>query len=880
MVTEHTVADVPMTYTEDCDPQFEAWAQEGYDLILGSLPDTWCLERLATLYPNTTFSTISGFNGDPPNYAPIWVRFYQATYLAGYTAALVTKTKKICVSASVRFSIPVMDITGFCRGIHSADPSVEIHLLETGQMGNPLLDVWNVNQSFAIGCDVVFAATMDTAACLQASRLGMMSVGFFSDARLAIGELVITSVWVDHVPLFVRLAEAIIGGTFAQDKQRADWWMGWDRGGLVLADPSFLVPANVTARVQAQTANLSRVFCGQFCTSQGCLCNTSSCCVSDEQLWSLDAYPDFVVEHGVLQLPGRACGAGQLGTWHIDNFTMVCSDCPAGTYAYNADQVSECRPCPVTSYSLAGSTNCTPCASGTYNDREGQGQCWPCVAGSIAINPGAAMCNVCPSGMSNRDRTECTAASLLWLAGVGGGLALGLLLVGAWAWWASRKMRRLQKQFSNDHVAVECAAAIARLDLQAVAWLSDIPRPNCIQLSFIRIVRILDEVRKYVPDQLLQSLACGDEEHEEEPPEKEGEEEGLAEAEEGMLARPRLAVEDCPESQRMSDQPDDCKSMTLGVPIPGVPGPAGPVTVRPQQPSIHAVTSSSRPSIASSKGHGPQRLFTLKKVTYLLVQFNMNQHRCSIGNAEDNINLFLGHLVETAKAQGGTLGTVAYDRAVVHWGTTKRAVAEAPMKAVETAMALTSFTSKLHGGAVLNLNIAIGCGNTVTGVVETATNHFFVVGGGEVPLVESVAARDWHSILGVQLLVSATVRASVQYSYLCHPRLVEGEEVLWEPVTRKCDKGEDEWMYQLQQDEEVTALTPDLLLSPFLALSKGDRARSARLAQELLERHGPNLSRADVAALQRLAIGELDYEPQPLAVIPASNSVDTLLLRK
>lgn len=56
MVTEHTVADVPTTYSEDCDPQFEAWAQEGYDLILGSLPDTWCLEAMcgpSSLIPST-----------------------------------------------------------------------------------------------------------------------------------------------------------------------------------------------------------------------------------------------------------------------------------------------------------------------------------------------------------------------------------------------------------------------------------------------------------------------------------------------------------------------------------------------------------------------------------------------------------------------------------------------------------------------------------------------------------------------------------------------------------------------------------------------------------------------------------------------------------
>lgn len=48
---------------------------------------------------------------------------------------------------------------------------------------------------------------------------------------------------------------------------------------MILADPSFNVPADVSAKVQAQTATLSRVYCGRVCTRAGCLCNSSSCCL-------------------------------------------------------------------------------------------------------------------------------------------------------------------------------------------------------------------------------------------------------------------------------------------------------------------------------------------------------------------------------------------------------------------------------------------------------------------------------------------------------------------------------------------------------------------------------------------------------------------------
>eukprot|EP00667_Euglena_gracilis_P002322 EG_transcript_2323 len=822
MVTEHTFADLSFSYTSAyCDPQFEAWAKEGYDLIIGGLQYAMCFQRIATLYPNTTFAAIAGFNGGPPNYAPIWVRFYEVSYLVGYLAGLMTKTKKVCVSATIRFPPPVMDVTGFCRGVHSADPSVEVHILETGVVGVALLDVWNVNQSYAMGCDVVFPVTMTTDGILQASRLGMMSVGFFSDARLAVGELAITSAWVDHVPLFVRTAEAVLNGTFSTEKQKRDWWMGWDWGALTLADPSFLVPPSVNARVEAQKANLSKVFCGRFCTSEGCLCNSSSCCVTDDQIYGLVSYPDFVIEHGVLRLPGRACHPGQLGTWYIKNFTMVCSDCPAGTYAYNLDQVSECRPCPAATYSPAGATACTACPAGTYNTQPGQGQCSACPAGTIAANPGAARCNGCPSGLSNGDGTECASASLVWLAGLGGGVAFAFLLVGLWVWHASRKMRKLRKQFSNDNVAVECAAAIARLDLQAVTWLSDISKPNCIQLSFIRIVKILDEVRKFVPDQLLQSLASG--------------KDSDAEEQEGTPA----------------EELDDSVSLPTS-PQTSVKDGQPPWSRAPLMRSAHKSSRSltQRSSIASTS-RAPQGLLAVRKVTYLLVQFHMNQHQPTVNQAESTLKAFMSHLVEQTKAHGGTLGTVAFDRAVVHWGTGRRAVAEGPKHAVETAMALVGFSSP--SGADLKLNIAIGCGNTITGVVETATNHFFVVGGGQVPIVERVTVKDCKSLLGVQVLITDAVRASVQYSHLCHPRLVEGDDILWEPIASKNAKADDEWMYQLEQGEEATALTLAALLAPFTALRKGEPAKAESLARELLETHAKDLQPTDRTSLTLLA---------------------------
>eukprot|EP00667_Euglena_gracilis_P002634 EG_transcript_2638 len=821
IVIEHTFAPVPESYTEACDPQFAAWAREGYDVIFGHIGHAWCLAKLAASFPNVTFFCISGSAMGPPNYANLWVRFYQNTFLAGYTAGLMTKTQKVCITAGMRAPAPVMDASGFCRGVHAANPTAEVHLLETGVIAYPLLEVWNVNQSFKLGCDVVFTQSLVIDATIQANALELMSIGFFTDARLTVGETVITSTIVDFSPMLIRAAEAVLNGTFAAESQKPDWWMGWEWGAMSYADPSFLVPPSVTARVQAQTANLSRVYCGRVCTREGCLCNASACCVTDFQLNTLVSYPDFVLEHGVMQLPGLACKAGQLATWHLATFAMSCSDCPAGTYAYNANEVSECRPCPATTYSSAGATSCTACPAGTHNDRLGQGQCAPCPAGTFAADPGSWQCNACPSGLSRPDSTQCEAPSLLWLAGLGAGIGVAFVLVGIWAWWASRKMQRLRKQYSNDRVAVECAAAIARLDLQAVAWLSEIPKPNCIQLSFIRIVQILDEVRKYIPDQLLQALAAGGDQSQE----------GEAEDDAKSVGTASASAE--PVTLSNSHKRSLAVSSHRYASSPSMPG------------------KEKRVSIGSSLDG--QRLFLVKKVTYMLVRYDFSQHEVTAGQAEQNMVAFLGHLMDAVRTHGGTVGGVMYDHAVVHWGTGRRAVAEAPVRAVEAAMAIAAFTGPLLGGAALTLNIAIGCGNTITGVVETASNHFFVVGGGQVPLVQRMAIKNWSSILGVQILVTDTVRAAVQYSFLCHPRLVDGDDVLWEPVSRKGDRGPAEWMYQLHDSEEPSEVAAfDTLLRPFAAVRKGDYEAAEGLIGDLRQQC-LGLQPTDLAALGLLA---------------------------
>eukprot|EP00667_Euglena_gracilis_P005832 EG_transcript_5869 len=424
---------------DECDPRFAAWAVAGVPLILADLGLQYCFARLAPVFPNTTF--IAAFSPLPmrPNFAGVSARLYQPAYLAGYTAGLMTTVNKVCVSTSLPIPPVLLDFTGFCRGVHAANRAAAIHAFWTGKMKAPLLEVWIVNQSHAFGCDVIFVQSTAIDGTQRASELGLLSVGFFTDARRRVGETVLTSVMLDLTPGYLRAAEAVLNGTFNAETQRADWWMGWEWGAMALADFSFRVPKAVQAAVQAQVPTLDRVFCGRVCTKKGCLCNASDCCLTEIQLNSLDGRPDFVQDHGVVQLPGEACQPGQLATWHVTAFSMQCSDCPAGTSAYNWAQTSECRPCPAGTYSPPRATDCTPCPPGTFSDQPGQAQCRLCPSGTFAQNPASVSCSICSSSLSSPDRTQCEPPALLWLAGVCCGAVGGLAVIGACLLWGLRQ---------------------------------------------------------------------------------------------------------------------------------------------------------------------------------------------------------------------------------------------------------------------------------------------------------------------------------------------------------------------------------------------------------------------------------------------------------
>ena len=105
------------------------------------------------------------------------------------------------------------------------------------------------------------------------------------------------------------------------------------------------------------------------------------------------------------------CDSGYLGQtlWGVGTYTVAglypgCFQVVLGYtisgsfYAGLSPTYFRCMPCPPGSYSVSGSSACTPCPVGTSQPGTGSTACIACDEGYVASSPGTAACVTCDGG--------------------------------------------------------------------------------------------------------------------------------------------------------------------------------------------------------------------------------------------------------------------------------------------------------------------------------------------------------------------------------------------------------------------------------------------------------------------------------------------------
>ena len=106
------------------EPSLRAFAERGYPLVMGiGFAQVDALKKIAPQFPKTHFAIVDG-TVESPNVASIHFDEHEGSYLVGYLAALVSRTKKIGFIGGMDVPLIRRFQMGYEAGAKAADPKI------------------------------------------------------------------------------------------------------------------------------------------------------------------------------------------------------------------------------------------------------------------------------------------------------------------------------------------------------------------------------------------------------------------------------------------------------------------------------------------------------------------------------------------------------------------------------------------------------------------------------------------------------------------------------------------------------------------------------------------------------------------------------------
>jgi basic membrane protein A len=136
------------------------YANQGYDVIFAvgyKMEDA--LKEVAPQFPKIKFAIVDGnAPSGAPNCAALQFKEQEGTFLAGYLAASMSKTKKIGFVGGEKIDLIEKFEAGYRAGAKTADPGVQVLSAYTGDWNDLEKGKSQAVQEFGNGADIVFHA--------------------------------------------------------------------------------------------------------------------------------------------------------------------------------------------------------------------------------------------------------------------------------------------------------------------------------------------------------------------------------------------------------------------------------------------------------------------------------------------------------------------------------------------------------------------------------------------------------------------------------------------------------------------------------------------------------------------------------------------------
>ena len=162
MPNDMVLRDVEPGDPTSIEPSMRAFAERGYDLIIGvGFAQAPVMQQVARDYPNLRFAIIDG-TIDLPNVASLNFKEHEGSFLVGMIAARVTKTAKVGFVGGMDIPLIHRFATGYAEGARYANPKIEVFENYVGvndaAWNNPGKGKELAKAQIERGADVIFQA--------------------------------------------------------------------------------------------------------------------------------------------------------------------------------------------------------------------------------------------------------------------------------------------------------------------------------------------------------------------------------------------------------------------------------------------------------------------------------------------------------------------------------------------------------------------------------------------------------------------------------------------------------------------------------------------------------------------------------------------------
>ena len=233
----------------DAERVIRDFAQKGYNAIFAcSFGYLDAMANAAKDYPNVNFLALSGYiiEENLGNYVG---RNYQARYLSGIVAGMMTETNLLGYVAGVPIPDVIVEINSFTMGARSVNPDVKVLVVWTNSWYDPVKEAEAANALLEQGADILTYHANTASTLTAAAEKGKLGIGYPTDMSKAAPEAVLTSTSVFWEAYYVDAVKRMLEGVW----QGESIYWGIEHDMVGLAPYNDLVTQDVKDAVDKST---------------------------------------------------------------------------------------------------------------------------------------------------------------------------------------------------------------------------------------------------------------------------------------------------------------------------------------------------------------------------------------------------------------------------------------------------------------------------------------------------------------------------------------------------------------------------------------------------------------------------------------------------